>query len=443
MLKRIFLAICLLLGLSIPTQAQTLTLRHYIERVVEHNKDLKLAQQDKALAHVQKKQAISTAIPSVGMESGYTRNLTDYYMYFDMAALNPEATGIVKAPMKRANEFTTNIALQQTLFSPQVGSAIKAARQYENLTEEVYAASTQAIITGSKKVFHQVLLLKKVQAVAQATELNAKENYEQVKLKYDNGQVSQFELLQAETRWRSTVPKTQQAERNLKLALNTMKHMGGMRSDAEIELKGSLSAVPPLPKKEAMKQILDKRPAFQAILWEEKLRETNIQAAKGNFLPTVTGTVAFAYSAQSNAFEIGEENKLWFAGVNLSLPLFTGGARTAQIQKTKLELRKTQLNIEKTTESIENELTNIQLRLQEAQERIVSAEVTLNTAERGFKIAESTAYNGLATQLQLKDARVGYDQAQLNYYAAIYDYLDAYFDWELATGNVTSVNITN
>jgi hypothetical protein len=37
-------------------------------------------------------------------------------------------------------------------------------------------------------------------------------------------------------------------------------------------------------------------------------------------------------------------------------------------------------------------------------------------------------------QLELKDVRVLYDQATLNCYASIYDYLDAYFDWEQATG---------
>jgi hypothetical protein len=35
--------------------------------------------------------------------------------------------------------------------------------------------------------------------------------------------------------------------------------------------------------------------------------------------------------------------------------------------------------------------------------------------------------------LELKEARVAYDQAQLNGYAAVYDYLDAYFDWEQAS----------
>ena len=51
-------------------------------------------------------------------------------------------------------------------------------------------------------------------------------------------------------------------------------------------------------------------------------------------------------------------------------------------------------------------------------------------------MAQTSAKSGLATQLELKDARVTLDQAQLTHYVAIYEYLAAYFDWEKATGAV-------
>ena len=58
----------------------------------------------------------------------------------------------------------------------------------------------------------------------------------------------------------------------------------------------------------------------------------------------------------------------------------------------------------------------------------------MGIGEKAFEIAEITSDNGLATQLELKDARLAYDQAKLNYFAAQYEYLEAYFDWELAVG---------
>lgn len=170
------------------------------------------------------------------------------------------------------------------------------------------------------------------------------------------------------------------------------------------------------------------------MMWEKKLRETNLGAQKASFLPTLTGTLAHTYTAQSDKFRLEQENNLTFAGVNLSLPIFLGGYRTAQMKKARIEVEKTRLRIEQTMENIYNEIANNKLRLKETRQRIESAKTVLNVAEKAFKIAENTTRSGLTTQLELKDARVGFDQATLNYYAAIYDYLEAFFNWELATG---------
>jgi outer membrane protein TolC len=99
-------------------------------------------------------------------------------------------------------------------------------------------------------------------------------------------------------------------------------------------------------------------------------------------------------------------------------------------------LDKTRIKIDQSKEKIYNEIHNIQLRLEEAQKRILSGRKSLQTAQKAFEIAQISADNGLATQLELKDVRMLYDQATLNSYASIYDYLDAYFDWEQASGQL-------
>lgn len=417
-------------------QAESYNLNQYLETVRNYSKDLKLAQKEKELAQIQKKEAIASALPMIGLQSGYTRNLTDYYMYFDMSALQPGATGVVKAPVKRDNEFSASVGLEQTLFSPTVGSAIKAAKQYQNLTDYIYQASEQAIQNGAKKLFYQCLLLEKVWDVTQAAEKNALENYENMKLRYDNGQISELDLLQAETRWRGAIPETQKAERNWNLVLNTLRNLAGLDPEIEIDLKGSFEALPDLPEAIQLESVLKSRPDYNALLWEEKLRKTAVGAARGSFLPTLKGNVAYAYSAQSNEFQLDEENKLWLAGVTLSLPIFTGGYRIAQIQKNQVELNKTKIRIDQTQENIHKELMDATLKLKEAFNRIESAKTTQEVAEKAFNITETTTKNGLTTQLELKDARLMFDQATLNYYAATYDYLAAYFDWQLATGQM-------
>ena len=110
--------------------AQTLDISDFLQQVHSHSKDLKLAAKQQESAAVQKKQAVSTALPKIVSTVDYTRNLTDYYMYADMSMLTGRP-GVARFKVNRNNELAATIALKQTLFSPSVGSAIKAAVQYK------------------------------------------------------------------------------------------------------------------------------------------------------------------------------------------------------------------------------------------------------------------------------------------------------------------------
>ena len=69
-----------------------------LEEVQQHNRDLQLARQEKRSAGVQESEALAGALPKLAFEAGYNANLTDYYMYLDLSALQPGATGVTKAP---------------------------------------------------------------------------------------------------------------------------------------------------------------------------------------------------------------------------------------------------------------------------------------------------------------------------------------------------------
>ena len=437
------ITILIIIILSVTTQSvwgETVNMDQFLDLVKKHSKDLKLAMKEKDMAKANKKTAISTALPKIGAEAGYKRNLSSYYMYADFGALGDMLgfgdSGPAKFKVNRFNEYSANVALQQTLFSPSVGSAIKAANQYEKLTDYAYSAGHQAILTGAKTMFYQTLFLEKFWQVSQSGEQNAKDNYDNMNLKFENGIVSEFELLQAKVRWMDAIPRTASAKRNHELALNNMKNWAGIPVVENLYINGEFVEYPPVPHEMELIEILKRRPDYNALLWEEKLRQTNLGAQKASFLPTLTGTAVYAYSAQSDYFKLEQQNDLYFAGLNLSVPIYTGGYLSSEIQKAQIEVEKSRIKIEQTKENIYNEISNVFLKLKEAHQRIASAEATLKVAKKAFRIAETTAQSGLATQLQLKDARVGFDQAQMNQYAAIFDYLAAYYEWERVAGLV-------
>ncbi len=57
-------------------------------------------------------------------------------------------------------------------------------------------------------------------------------------------------------------------------------------------------------------------------------------------------------------------------------------------------------------------------------------------ARRGFEIASAEYREGLGSQLQVTDAEVALRETEFNYARAVYDYLTARAQLELATGLV-------
>ncbi|WP_457566334.1 TolC family protein [Caldithrix abyssi] len=416
-------------------QAENYDLAAFIELVKKNSDDLKLAAKELEMAAAQKREAWATALPKISAEGNYRRNLLETYLYVDF----PTADGSLvrqKFKITKNNEYTFTAALLQPIFSFKVGTALRAAKQYERMSQFIFQSSDQEIITFAKKGFYQALLLKRVWQLKEETVKNARENYNMVKKQYQAGLASEFQLYQAEVRWKNSIPEAQQARKNYELLLYNLKTLAGLDLEAQVDFVGNLEKVPPMPEPLSFDRIIENRPDYKAQLWEQKLRRTAVAAAKGEFLPTVDGTFAYAFSAQSDLWKLENKNNNFILGLKLSIPIFLGGYNIAQVQKAKIELDKSRLRLQKARKQIATELKSIYLRLDEAQKSIKAAESALQTAEKGFQIAQTSAQNGLITQLELKDARLQYDGARLNWYLAVYNYLDAYFDWQKAVGKV-------
>lgn len=431
-MKKIFEYILLFLLLGSLTQAQHLDLDKFIELVKKNNKDILIAAKDIGIAKAQHSEAQANAYPQLNAEAKYNRNLRDMYMYLDTPI--EEFPDKIKANKKNEWEFQTT--LTQAVFNATVFTAIRAAEEFEKLTDYTYDANVVGVITAAKKAFFQTALLKKMWFVRKETEVNAKENYDLMKNRFDNGLVSKLEMLQAEVRYKSSIPETTEAERNYKIALNTIKNLAGIPVSENIVLDADLETIPIKPEDAELSEVIKRRPDLNAMVWEHNLRKTNVDVEYSAHFPTVYASLAYVFQSQTDKMNFDNQNNLLIAGLNVKIPIFSGMATTAKVQKAQIEADQSMLKIEKQKEKIENELLDLKIKLEEASSRIKYARTTLETAETAFTVASKSVENGLATQLQLKDSRVQFDQAKLGYYSAVFDFIATCIDWELAAGLV-------
>jgi outer membrane protein TolC len=409
-------------------------LRTVLKMAEENNKQIQLAQADLKTAAAEKSNAFAAAFPQIDVNAGYNRNLKENIFYF--VAPNP-ITGELEIQSFQTsfkNEFRMTAVLKQTLFSFQVGYAIQAAKYFDQFTNYNYENIRRQIFTRVKTAFYGCILLKEALTVAEDSEASAKDNYENIKIKYESGIASEFELLQAEVRWQNSITRTIAARRDSETALNNLKMLIGAPIDEPMTLTGNIVSYPELPDMPAFGEVTEKRPDYNALLWEQKLHQKNVSIQKANYYPTLEGSFAYSYAATSDQYKLEQANDNFVLGLSLQIPIFSGGSTRAQVRKARADEERVTTRIAEANDNIRVELQNIQLRLREAMQRIQATEKAVQSARRAFEIAETRVDNGLSTQVELKDSRVALDTAQIEYLRSIYDYLSAYFEWELATG---------
>jgi hydrophobic/amphiphilic exporter-1 (mainly G- bacteria), HAE1 family len=418
-----------------------LDLGRFLEAVEANSLDLSQARNARLVAETEEGLARSQTRPIVAAQGGYTRNFLDVEQEFPVAAdgntqIAPNVYPLIVEPVdvNSDNEVSFGLSVSQTIFDMRVFRGLEAGRQFTTLTGTSYDIVRQQIYTGAKKLFYQTLLLREVLAVRRASEEIAYENFLETQERLENGLASRLDLLRAEVNWKITIPVTTQAQKNLDVALSNLKNLAGIEAESELILEGSLEEYPPLPAGSSVGAVLSSRPDYQVLQNERTLREINVAAERSAFFPSVSASINYAWQGADDGWSFQSPTEVLTAGVTVDIPIFYGGSRFTGVRKAQLELEATDTTILQKIDDIRTELETVRLTLTEASQRIDSADQTLRTAREAYEVTQTAAENGLATQLELKDARVSLEGAELNYYSAIYDYLQAYFSWQLSVG---------
>jgi len=440
MLKINLKYIILTLMIAVPGMARELSLDDALKIALSENKNIQIALADLQYSDALIKEAWSYALPHVTVSADYSRNLMDNFFYITVSdSLGQKST--TKFDVTFKNQFGLNAQLTQTIYSfGKVGTALDIAYDYESFSDLQFREQRNAILTQVKKAYYRALLSAKVADVAEESEQSALENYENVKIRFEGGLVSEFDLLQAEVRWQNAIPSTLEAQKNYQLATNNLKLLLNLPIEEPVEVKWDMDSYPAKPVKLPVEEVFGFKPGYQALLLEEQMRRKNIKIEFANHLPTLYGNATYNYIANSDEFRLDNDNDNIVLGVGINFPIYSGGYTSAQVQKARIDVDKIEKQVELSQDNIRIDLQNVYLRMDEAESRIEAAKKSVNSARRAFEIAESRYANGLATQLELKDSRIFLDQAQITHLTAVYAYLEAYFDWELLTGQVSFPN---
>ena len=181
------------------------------------------------------------------------------------------------------------------------------------------------------------------------------------------------------------------------------------------------------------------RKDFQYLEIGKKLNEYNVRRYKLSKLPTASLSANYSKTAmrdQFNLFNKGDWFTSSYIGLNIHIPIFSGFAQNASIEKSQLQLKQTENQIQNLKIVIDNDVEQATNNYHNAVATLDNQKQNMALAEQVYNQAKKKYETGTGTNLEITNAQTDLTISQTNYISALYEAIIAYVDYVKAIGKL-------
>ena len=465
--------------LTSDTTGTPLTVEEAVARAVQGSEEVRLARATVDLAREQVTAARSAALPQLDAVVNYTRTFASPFSgggggftIPDSLRFEPDPTAPIEErvaylednapnaalgalgglfgnlPFGRENSYIAALSGSQLLYSGgRTGAAMSIARSYEQAARLTYRERVAEIELQVRRAYYSAALAHELEAIATAALAQARSFLEQQQLRFEVGTASELDLLRAEVSAENLQPQVVQARNAAELATLDLKRLIDVPLNQPIRLATGLLAPTTTASitREAALEETSRRAAVEAAERQVDIRREQVRIARGAFLPELR--LSLNYGGQlfpTSPFAIGGAtwNKDVSATVGLQIPIFNGMRRQAELAQARIAVEQATLELGQLREAVQLEYEQARGERERALASIAARQRTVEQATRVHDLTVLRYESGLATQLEVSEARLALLQARTNVAQAIADYYIADAGYARALGIRTPAGAT-
>ncbi len=364
-------------------------------------------------------------------------------------------------PFSVPNQFQNSISITQTLFSGSAFAAIAGAERFKELSTRGLERQEQLLIDQVRTAYYQALLAQEQARVVDQSVLRTGATLSEVTRQVAQGVAPKFQRLSAEVELANLETQLMQVQNQAASAVDNLKFTLGIPVSQPVQLRGTLEVDDVSPyltvsAENAYDLALERRPDVDQAQIAVELREIDKQLTRSQYLPSLSAFANFAYTGSvpdnrsftvsdaDDPFKFTREQNSFFSssywqpsinvGFRLTWNLFNGFKTSAQAQQRQIAIERARLDQAQLEQSVRLEVEQALRDLETARQRILSQERNVERAALNYQHASTRLAEGVASQLEERQASEQLDQSRLNYLQAVHDYLVARSAFETAAG---------
>ncbi|MBI2620074.1 MAG: TolC family protein [Ignavibacteriales bacterium] len=430
-----------LLAQNVPEPGQTLTLSGAIDVALDLNFTVRQAQNNLEQSQAGVLSAYGNFLPNVNLNSSWSGSQGESFL--------PNGT---RLPSTNVRSFSSSISANMTLFDGFSNtSTLSQATSTAVASEHTLSRTRQMVVNQTRRLYYDVLRTEKLLRVAEATLEYSSQQLDRVKETARLGSASLVNVYQQQSQVGQDEVRLAQAQNEYELAkANLIAYLaldvtadyviGDPSIPEEIDESEFARAREETRNFRQLAQgALATRPDYLSSRESFGAADAGVTIARSGYLPRITAGASYSLSGNSrlvNEFDDFKNNKNLNWSFSVSFPIFSG-FRTNEASERALVARK---NAEESHRDRERtvlvELQNAILSLQAAEKSYDAAVKSLQYQDQNLKVNQEKYNVGAGTLLDLLFARNNYNSALTTKINAVYQYLNAKSQLQLALGTI-------
>ncbi len=372
------------------------------------------AQRDQAFEAITSSR--SALLPQINLTAGY--NLTLGETEYDDSALSTSSND--------QNALTAGVSFSQALYNRASWITLDTAEKTARQADATYAATQQGLILRVSQAYFEVLRAQDNLEFVRAEKAAVARQLEQTKQRFEVGLSAITDVHDAQAQYDAVLADEVLAENDLINSYESLREITGQEHNNldVLDTERFSASRSSSPAEMLIEEAKEKNLSLLSSRISQDIARDNISLASSGHLPTLSLDGGYSYSAYSGTEDSKNDrtNDALNIGVNLAVPLYSGGRVTSQTKQAEYAYVAASENLEAQYRSVvkavraQNNNINASIGALRAYEQsVVSARSALEATEAGFDVGTRTIVDVLDATRRLYDANRNLSNARYSY----------------------------
>ena len=403
----------------VPTNVTVdLNLPKTVQMALDYNRDIKNSQYALKKAEYAINQAQAGKKPTVDYNFGAQRSrATDAATYSRAASLMGGANSV-------SNAFSNGISVNIPLYTGGlVEGQIDVAKLGKTNAQEEILRVEQATKYSAIQGYYGLLAYQELQGVYHEAVDNLQGHLDNVQAQYNVGTKAKVDVLSSDVSLANAKTTAITADNNVAVAESNLNNILGLPLETKLNLADHQLPFDTynISLQEATDYAMKYRPEVLQAAIAVQEAERNIDIADAGNKPTVAITGGNDWA--DNTFPGIDANKRsWKVAAGVTYNFYDGGATKAKVNQAKQDLLVARETEQKTREAVQLEVKQAYLNIRSAAQKVEEKQTVVDQARENYRIPNIRYQAGVGINLDVLDAQLSLNEAQVNHIQALYDY---------------------